>query len=147
MKNVYHSSNSSNEKYIQRSVVPTYHFQPSLPRLPIPKLEDTCRRYLDAQKVILSPEDYENTKRLVENFKQYEGPGKTGHFACRKILIFTINTINSNTITIITTATTIYTRHHHCCHYCHHHNHNHQYHHQHNQQVHHQHHHHSLHHH
>jgi len=23
------------------SVVPTYHFQPSLPRLPIPKLEET----------------------------------------------------------------------------------------------------------
>ncbi|CAB4034373.1 carnitine O-palmitoyltransferase 2, mitochondrial, partial [Paramuricea clavata] len=68
------SSNCSNEKYIQRSIVPTYHFQPSLPRLPIPKLEDTCRRYLDAQKVILSPEEYENTKRLVENFKQYEGP-------------------------------------------------------------------------
>ncbi|XP_028398287.1 carnitine O-palmitoyltransferase 2, mitochondrial-like [Dendronephthya gigantea] len=67
-------SSHSDDKYIQRSIVPTYHFQPSLPRLPIPKLEDSCRRYLDAQKVILSPEEYENTKRLVENFKQNEGP-------------------------------------------------------------------------
>lgn len=72
---IYFSSASGDEKYIQRSIVPTYHFQASLPRLPIPKLEDTCRRYLDAQKVILSSEEYETTKRLVETFQKQEGQG------------------------------------------------------------------------
>lgn len=37
-------------QYIQESLLPTDHFQLSLPRLPIPKLEDTCVRYLRAQK-------------------------------------------------------------------------------------------------
>ncbi|CAK9831213.1 Carnitine O-palmitoyltransferase 2, mitochondrial [Anthophora retusa] len=31
-------------QYLERSKTPTMHFQQSLPRLPIPKLEDTCRR-------------------------------------------------------------------------------------------------------
>ncbi|KAK2546907.1 Carnitine O-palmitoyltransferase 2 [Acropora cervicornis] len=45
----------------------------SLPRLPIPKLEDTCRRYLDAQKPLLTPEQYEQTKQVVEKFQKQEG--------------------------------------------------------------------------
>ena len=45
------------------------------PRLPIPKLEDTCNRYLDAQKPLLTPEQYEETKCLVEKFQKHEGPG------------------------------------------------------------------------
>lgn len=49
------------------------HFQASLPRLPIPKLEDTSRRYLDAQKPLLTPEQYEKTKKVTENFIGYEG--------------------------------------------------------------------------
>ena len=112
-----YSSSSSNEKYIQRSFVPTYHFQPSLPRLPIPKLEDTCRRYLDCQKVILSPEEYENTKRLVENFKQHEGPGTildisinitiiVNLYNYHQTIIINISTITS-TITISSFVTTI----------------------------------------
>ena len=52
------------------------HFQASLPRLPIPKLEDTSRRYLDAQKPLLTPEQYEKTKKVTENFIGYEGRGK-----------------------------------------------------------------------
>lgn len=53
------------------------HFQPSLPRLPIPKLEDTNRRYLDAQKPLLTPDQYEEVKEVTENFIGYEGRGKT----------------------------------------------------------------------
>eukprot|EP00794_Sanderia_malayensis_P006235 gene6235-6952_t len=64
---------SDNENYLQRSSVPTMHFQPSLPRLPIPKLEDTSRRYLDAQKALLTPEQYEKAKKVTENFIGYEG--------------------------------------------------------------------------
>ncbi|CAF96029.1 unnamed protein product, partial [Tetraodon nigroviridis] len=36
--------------YLQRSLVPTMHYQKSLPRLPIPKLEDTMKRFLAAQR-------------------------------------------------------------------------------------------------
>ncbi|XP_015116644.1 carnitine O-palmitoyltransferase 2, mitochondrial isoform X2 [Diachasma alloeum] len=50
------------------------HFQKSLPRLPIPKLEDTCRRYLRAQEPILSPEEFKKTSDNVVAFQSKEGP-------------------------------------------------------------------------
>lgn len=49
------------------------HFQKSLPRLPIPKLEDTCNRYLAAQRPILTPEQFTQTERVTRNFQQNEG--------------------------------------------------------------------------
>lgn len=49
------------------------HFQPSLPRLPIPKLEDTCRRYLNAQKPLLSKEQLEKTEKYVNEFLTKDG--------------------------------------------------------------------------
>ncbi|XP_027219853.1 carnitine O-palmitoyltransferase 2, mitochondrial isoform X1 [Penaeus vannamei] len=56
-------------QYIQKSKVPTMHFQKSLLRLPIPELEKTCTRYLRSQKAILSPEEYQVTEKAVEHFK------------------------------------------------------------------------------
>ena len=70
---LYFSTKES--EFLHRSPVPTYHFQPSLPRLPIPKLEDTSRRYLDAQKPLLTPEQYEDVKRITEDFIGHEGKG------------------------------------------------------------------------
>ena len=71
-----HSSSSEDLGYIEpKTTVHTFHFQDSLPRLPIPKLEDTCRRYLDTQKPLLTPEQYEETKQLVDKFQKREGPG------------------------------------------------------------------------
>lgn len=71
-----HSSSLQDLRYIEpKSTVHTFHFQDSLPRLPIPKLEDTCSRYLDAQKPLLTPEQYEETKQLVDKFQKREGPG------------------------------------------------------------------------
>ncbi|XP_075219191.1 carnitine palmitoyltransferase 2 isoform X2 [Lycorma delicatula] len=61
------------DQYIQRSKVPTYHFQKSLPRLPVPKLEDTCKRYLRAQKPILSEEDYKKTEKYIKDFEKDAG--------------------------------------------------------------------------
>ena len=58
---------------LQNSIIPTMHFQPSLPRLPVPKLEDSCQRYLMSQKPLLTPEEYEQTKQVTENFLGYEG--------------------------------------------------------------------------
>ena len=76
-----HSSSSQDLRYIEpKTTVHTFHFQDSLPRLPIPKLEDTCRRYLDAQKPLLTPEQYEDTKQLVDKFQKHEGPGMNNDF-------------------------------------------------------------------
>ncbi|XP_043485133.1 carnitine O-palmitoyltransferase 2, mitochondrial-like isoform X2 [Leptopilina heterotoma] len=60
-------------EFIQRSKIRTMHFQASLPRLPIPKLEDTCRRYLNAQKPLLSEEEFTKTKSFVNQFLENEG--------------------------------------------------------------------------
>lgn len=60
-------------KFWQRSKIPTMHFQPSLPRLPIPKLEQTCERYLAAQKPLLIEEAYQKTKANVDHFKSNIG--------------------------------------------------------------------------
>ena len=49
------------------------HFQPSLPRLPIPKLEDTCRRYLNAQKPLLNSEQFKTTQAIVDEFVKGDG--------------------------------------------------------------------------
>ncbi len=67
---------SADRKYqfLQESAVPTDKFQASLPRMPIPKLADTCRRYLDSQRPLLSESDFAQTKRLVEDFES--GPGR-----------------------------------------------------------------------
>ncbi|KAL7288765.1 hypothetical protein TKK_0016745 [Trichogramma kaykai] len=64
---------SSNNDYIQQSRVPTMHFQPSLPRLPIPNLEDTCRRYLNAQKPLLNDEQMKKTEAIVNDFLKKDG--------------------------------------------------------------------------
>lgn len=52
------------------------HFQPSLPRLPIPPLESTCQRYLNAQLPLLDCNTLENTKKLISNFQADAGKGK-----------------------------------------------------------------------
>lgn len=50
------------------------HFQPSLPRLPIPTLEKTCERYLAAQKPLLIDEAFRKTKDNVDRFMTSTGP-------------------------------------------------------------------------
>lgn len=67
---------SSTEEYqfLQRSVLPTYYFQKSLPRLPIPTLENTCERYLSAQKPLLDEKSYQFTEKMVGNFRKDDGP-------------------------------------------------------------------------
>lgn len=60
-------------QYLQESPVRTDKFQSSLPRMPIPKLEETCLRYLLSQKPLLSPEAFAETERLVHAFKRGDG--------------------------------------------------------------------------
>uniref|UniRef100_K7GH40 Carnitine O-palmitoyltransferase 2, mitochondrial-like n=1 Tax=Pelodiscus sinensis TaxID=13735 RepID=K7GH40_PELSI len=63
--------------WLFRSTIPTMHFQNSLPRLPVPKLEDTIRRYLAAQKPLLDDDQYRNTERIAKEFEK--GVGRKLH--------------------------------------------------------------------
>ncbi|KAI4502095.1 hypothetical protein M0802_002777, partial [Mischocyttarus mexicanus] len=69
------SSYTSDEyQYMQMSKVPTMHFQPSLPRLPIPKLESSCQKYLDAQRPLVNEEKLNYIESLVTRFLKEDGP-------------------------------------------------------------------------
>ncbi|XP_076859978.1 carnitine O-palmitoyltransferase 2, mitochondrial [Brachyhypopomus gauderio] len=73
----YSSKDDAGSEYLHRSIVPTMHYQKSLPRLPVPKLEDTIRRYLAAQRPLLDDENYSNTVKLAHDFQN--GIGKQLH--------------------------------------------------------------------
>ena len=74
MRNLGDVSAGNEERYIQYSRVPTDHFQPGLPRLPIPKLEQTLDRYLAALRPVCSDEEYQQSQGAVEEFKK-DGQG------------------------------------------------------------------------
>lgn len=67
-------SSSSEYQFIQRTTVPMMHFQPSLPRLPIPKLENTCERYLASLKPLLDQESFDKSSGIVKSFETTIGP-------------------------------------------------------------------------
>ncbi|XP_065216722.1 choline O-acetyltransferase-like isoform X1 [Planococcus citri] len=48
----------------------------SLPKLPLPELQHTLCRYLEAVQPILSEKQYKYTERLVENFASQNGTGE-----------------------------------------------------------------------
>ncbi|UZJ56481.1 hypothetical protein CBS101457_005801 [Exobasidium rhododendri] len=52
----------------------TFARQHELPKLPIPKLEDSCAKYLTSLQPLQSEEDHEKTKGVVEAFLKNEGP-------------------------------------------------------------------------
>ncbi|XP_055349228.1 LOW QUALITY PROTEIN: carnitine O-palmitoyltransferase 2, mitochondrial-like [Paramacrobiotus metropolitanus] len=58
---------------LQRSVVPTMHFQKSLPRLPIPGLDKTIDRYVRAQRPISDPGTLGNTVNAAMEFRNNYG--------------------------------------------------------------------------
>ncbi|CAI4227131.1 unnamed protein product [Auanema sp. JU1783] len=61
-------------QFLQRSEIPSYHFQKSLRRLPIPKLEDSVNRYLASAKPVLSESDYAGTEKAIRDFEKTDGP-------------------------------------------------------------------------
>ncbi|KAG8229768.1 hypothetical protein J437_LFUL005849 [Ladona fulva] len=74
------SSSSHDEyQYLHRSRLPTMHFQPSLPRLPIPELNKTAERYLNALRPLLPPEDFSKTEETVKKFVGPNGVGQSLH--------------------------------------------------------------------
>ena len=52
-------------------------FEDSLPRLPVPSLEETANRYLKSVHPLLSPAEFEHTKSAVEAFVRPGGQGQT----------------------------------------------------------------------
>ncbi|GAA5822601.1 hypothetical protein JCM3770_000614 [Rhodotorula araucariae] len=52
----------------------TFQGQGLLPKLPVPPLEDTLKRYLKALEALQTPADHERTKKVVEDFQKNEGP-------------------------------------------------------------------------
>lgn len=67
-------SSACPEDMLHRSHLPTDHFQASLPRLPVPKLEDTIARYLSSQSVVLNEDQFNYHQKTVEEFKTGPGP-------------------------------------------------------------------------
>lgn len=66
------SSKTHDYNYLQKSIIPTLHFQKSLTKLKIPKLEDTCDRYLSALKPLLSQAEWEDAQKLTREFQSNE---------------------------------------------------------------------------
>lgn len=52
----------------------TYAHQSSLQKLPIPELQDTCRKYLDAVRPLQTPKEHEETIAAVKEFLKTDGP-------------------------------------------------------------------------
>ncbi|MCJ8279469.1 MAG: choline/carnitine O-acyltransferase [Rivularia sp. ALOHA_DT_140] len=51
----------------------TYQFQNSLPKLPLPTLEETCKRYLEIIAPLLSEAEIEKTQAVVKEFEEVSG--------------------------------------------------------------------------
>lgn len=58
-----------------KSKGPMLRFQDSLPRLPVPTLEETAERYLKSLRPLLSPDEFDRSKKAVEAFVK---PGAVG---------------------------------------------------------------------
>ncbi|KAL9117456.1 MAG: hypothetical protein Q9187_006007, partial [Circinaria calcarea] len=52
----------------------TYAGQDKLPKLPIPELKDTCRKYIEALKPLQSRREQEETAAAVQEFLKGDGP-------------------------------------------------------------------------
>lgn len=50
------------------------HLELDIPKLPIPPLEQTCNKYLKVLQTLVTKEELENTKKIVEGFLKNEGP-------------------------------------------------------------------------
>uniref|UniRef100_A0A0N5A0I5 Carn_acyltransf domain-containing protein n=1 Tax=Parastrongyloides trichosuri TaxID=131310 RepID=A0A0N5A0I5_PARTI len=59
--------------FIHKSKLPTFKYQKSLPRLPIPKLEKTIERYLNAAEAVLPESKFSKIKSLTKEFEASEG--------------------------------------------------------------------------
>lgn len=114
------SAKNMNERFSQKERNPlmnekpkpnpgiTFASQNKLPKLPIPELEDTLKKYLTAVKPLQTIREHAETKQAVEEFLRSEGPelqerlkkyanGKTSYIEqfCKCYLIFVFSSTNS----------------------------------------------------
>ncbi|CAG5116701.1 unnamed protein product, partial [Candidula unifasciata] len=52
----------------------TFSVEQSLPKLPVPPLEQTLKKYLDTCYPLLTEEQYKSTQEIVNRFLKNEGP-------------------------------------------------------------------------
>lgn len=52
----------------------TFASQDKLPKLPIPELESTCQKYLEALKPLQTPREHAETRHAVQEFLKNDGP-------------------------------------------------------------------------
>jgi len=52
----------------------TFASQDSLPKLPIPDLADSCRRYLEALEALQGAREHRETRSAVKDFQEKDGP-------------------------------------------------------------------------
>lgn len=69
-----HRSSEGVEPHQPKKQGLTFANQDSLPKLPIPELEDTCRRHLDALAALQSLREHEESKAAVQEFLKTDGP-------------------------------------------------------------------------
>jgi len=77
--------------------------QKPLPKLPIPELTKTLNKYLLCIRPIVSNDQYEKTRQLVEEFQT---PGGTGELLQKRLLEYAETT--DNWVSHITTLTVSY---------------------------------------
>lgn len=51
-------------------------YEDSLPRLPVPTLEETSKKYLKSVRPLLNKEEYASTQKAVEDFAKSGGQGE-----------------------------------------------------------------------
>lgn len=56
---------------------PMLRFEDSLPRLPVPTLEETAKRYLKSLHPLLSRSEFQDSTKYVQEFLQPDGQGET----------------------------------------------------------------------
>lgn len=52
----------------------TFSHQDKLPKLPIPELESSCRKYIEALRPLQTPRERAETQHAVNEFLKNEGP-------------------------------------------------------------------------
>lgn len=62
------------ENHIPKKQGLTFANQDSLPKLPIPDLEDTCHRHLESLAALQNAREHEDTKAAVRDFLKTDGP-------------------------------------------------------------------------
>lgn len=67
---VYHDKSY---QYLHESEFPTSLYQHSLPRLPVPELNETIAKYLNAVKPVLDDNAYSTTEKISKKFLENEG--------------------------------------------------------------------------